>query len=134
MRDVQTIVDAGDSLNYITAAATGRAIYFSQIVGVDPPPPLPDQVIPNSATQRLITALTGAGIPFPRVVPGAPIVGSGYVNFIAGDHGTLLSPAASAAATVEMQTQVATFTATGNPPAGAGSPTINPVNAAVVQP
>jgi dienelactone hydrolase len=134
MRDVQAIVDAGDSLNYITAAAANRAIYFSQIVGANPPPPNPDQVIPNSATQRLIAALNGAGVTFPRVLPGAPVVGSGYVNFIAGDHGTLLSPAASPAATVEMQTQVATFTATGNPPAGAGTPTINPVNATVVQP
>ena len=90
-------------------------------------------MIPNSATQRLITALTGAGITFPRVVPGTPRVGSGYVNFVAGDHSSLLSPASSAAATVEMQTEVATFTVTGNP-AGAGSPTINVTNAAVVQP
>jgi hypothetical protein len=33
-----------------------------------------------------------------------------------------------------MQTEVVTFTATGNPPAGPSSPTINVVNAAVVQP
>ncbi len=134
MRDVQAIVDAGDSLNYVTAAAAGRAIYFSQMVGANPAPPLPDQVIPNSATQRLITALNGSGVSFPRVVAGTPRVGSGYVNFIAGDHGTLLSPAASAAATVEMQTEVATFTVTGNPSGAAGSPTINVVNGAVVQP
>jgi len=37
--------------------------------------------------------------------------GSGIVRFTAGDHGSLLSPAASQAATVEMQTQVATFAA-----------------------
>jgi hypothetical protein len=91
-------------------------------------------VIPNSATQRLITAINGAGITFPRVVAGSPAVGSGYVNFIAGDHGSLLSPAASGATTVEMQTEVVTFTATGNPPAGASNPTINVVNGAVVQP
>ena len=90
-------------------------------------------MIPNSATQRLITAIQGAGISFPRVPP-TPRLGSGYVNFIAGDHGSLLSPAASAAATVEMQTQVATFTVTGNPPAGPSNPIINVTNAAVVQP
>jgi dienelactone hydrolase len=134
MRDVQAIVDAGDPLNYITAAATGRTIYFSQVVGATTPPPNPDQVIPNSATQRLITALTGNGIAFPRVVAGAPRVGSGYVNFIAGDHGSLLSPTASAATTVEMQTEVATFTVTGNPSGAAGTPTINVANGAVVQP
>ena len=136
MRDVQAIIDAGDSLNYVVSTASQRTIYFSQVVGANPPPPLPDQVIPNSATQRLITAIQGSTnpvIPFPRVPPG-PIVGSGYVNFIAGDHGSLLNPAASLAATMEMQGQVATFTATGNPPAGASSPTINVTNAAVVQP
>jgi dienelactone hydrolase len=133
MRDVQAIVDAGDSLNYITTAATGRSIYMSQVVGTDPTPPLPDQVIPNSATQRLIAALEGASIAFPRRTSGVN-PGSGYVNFIAGDHGTLLSPAASAAATVEMQTEVATFTVSGNPPAGAGTPVISIANTAVVQP
>jgi hypothetical protein len=134
MRDVQAIIDAGDSLNYVVSTASQRTIYFSQVVGLNPPPPNPDQVIPNSATQRLITAINGAGITFPRVVAGAPRVGSGYVNFIAGDHGSLLSPAASAATTVEMQTQAATFTVTGNPPAGVSSPTINVVNGTVVQP
>jgi hypothetical protein len=133
MRDVQTIVDAGDPLNYVASAAAQRAIYLQQVVGGDPAPPNPDQVVPNSATQRLIAAVQGAGITFPRVPP-SPRVGSGYVNFVAGDHGSLLSPAASPAVTVEMQTEVVTFTATGNPPAGPSSPTINVVNAAVVQP
>ncbi len=126
MRDVQTIVDAGDPLNFVASTAAQRTIYFQQVVGLNPPPPLPDQVIPNSATARLIAAVTASGAAFPRVLPGAPRVGSGYVNFIAGDHGSILSPAASAAATVEMQTEAVTFTVTGN--------TINVVNAAVVQP
>lgn len=126
MRDVQTIVDAGDPLNYITVAAAQRPIYLQQIVGAETPPPLPDQVVPNSATQRLITAIQAAGIDFPRVVPGAPHVGSGYVNFVEGGHGSLLSPADSPAATVELQTEAVAFTVTGN--------TINVTNGAVVQP
>jgi alpha-beta hydrolase superfamily lysophospholipase len=126
MRDVQAIVDAGDPLNFVASTAAQRTIYFQQVVGLNPPPPLPDQVIPNTATARLITAVTASGATFPRVLPGAPRVGSGYVNFIAGDHGSILSPAASAAATVEMQTEAVAFTVTGN--------TINVVNAAVVQP
>jgi dienelactone hydrolase len=132
MRDVQAIVDAGDSLNYVTAAATGRTIYFSQMVGAPTPPPLPDQVIPNSATQRLLTALQGAGIAMPRRSSGVN-PGNGYVNFVAGDHGTLLSPASNGVATVEMQTQVATFTASGNPPAGAGTAVISITNTPAVQ-
>ena len=127
MRDTQTIVDAGDPLNFAAAAIAQRPIYLAQVVGGSGThASLPDQVIPNSATARLIAAFTSGGAAFPRVLPGAPRVGSGFVNFTAGDHGSILSPTASAAATVEMQTEVATFTITGN--------TINPVNAAVVQP
>jgi hypothetical protein len=124
-RDVQNIVDAGDPLNFIASTVAQRTIYIQQVVGGSgAPPSLPDQVIPNAATARLLTAAGAAALP--RVIPGTPRVGSGYVNFIAGDHGSLLSPTASAATTVEMQTETAVFTVTGN--------TINVVNAAVVQP
>jgi len=112
-RDTQAIVDAGDPLNYVASTAAARTIYFQQVVGATTPPPLPDQVIPNSATQRLIAAAqrsVGAAN-FPRVVPGTPRAGSGYVNFIAGDHGSLLSPTASLPATTEMQTETVIFTA-----------------------
>ena len=126
-RDTQAIVDAGDPLNYAAAAIAQRPIYIAQMVGGGGmPAAAPDLVIPNSATARLIAAIGSGGAAFPRVLAGAPQVGSGYVNFIEGDHGTILSPAASAAATVEMQTEVATFTVTGN--------VINPTNAAVIQP
>jgi hypothetical protein len=128
---VQNIVDAGDPLNFIVSTVAQRAIYLQQVVGGSGnPASLPDQVVPNSSTARLIAA---AGAALPRVPP-SPHVGSGYVNFVAGDHGSILLPNASAAATVEMQTEMVTFTASGNPPAGASSPTINVVNAAVVQP
>ncbi|HRX87934.1 MAG TPA: hypothetical protein P5528_00685 [Steroidobacteraceae bacterium] len=129
-RDAQTIIDAGDPLNYIGAAVAQRRIYVSQVIGGSgTPPSLPDQVVPNSSTQRLIRA-AGAGLP--RVTPStAPVVGSGYVNFVAGEHGSLLTPGSPPTATglavlTEMQTQAATFTATGG--------TINIANAAVVQP
>jgi len=113
-RDVQNIVDAGDPLNFVTLAAQQRSIYFQQVVGGGgSPAALPDQVIPNSATQRLIDAIVGSGQPFPRVVPGAPVTGDGYVNFVVGDHGSLLSPTASAAATGEMQGETLTYTGTG---------------------
>jgi hypothetical protein len=113
-RDVQNIVDAGDPLNFVALAAQQRSIYFQQMVGGGgTPAALPDQVIPNSATQRLIAAITGSGQAFPRVVPGAPVAGDGYVNFIVGDHGSLLSPTSSAAATGEMQGETVTYTATG---------------------
>jgi hypothetical protein len=127
-RDVQNIVDAGDPLNYVAATVQQRSVYFQQMVGGGGnPAALPDQVIPNSATQRLIAAIAASGQAFPRVVPGAPVNGDGYVNFVVGDHGSLLSPASSGPATVEMQTEAVTFTAS-------PSNTINVVNGAVVQP
>jgi hypothetical protein len=115
-RDVQNIVDAGDPLNFVTVAAAQRSIYFQQMVGGGgTTPALPDQVIPNSATQRLIAAITNnglaGGLPFPRAVPGTPVSGDGYVNFIVGDHGSLLSPASSAPATGEMQAESVVYTA-----------------------
>ncbi|MBK6599709.1 MAG: hypothetical protein IPG25_18230 [Proteobacteria bacterium] len=129
-RDAQTIIDAGDPLNYMGAAIAQRRVYLSQVIGGSgTPASLPDQVIPNSSTQRLIRA---AGAALPRVTPAsAPVVGSGYVNFVAGEHGSILTPGSPPSATglavfTEMQTQAATFTATGG--------TINVANAAVVQP
>jgi hypothetical protein len=113
-RDVQNIVDAGDPLNFVALAAQQRSIYFQQMVGGGgTPAALPDQVIPNSATQRLINAVIASGQAFPRVVPGAPGMGDGYVNFVVGDHGSLLSPVSSLAATGEMQGETVTYTATG---------------------
>jgi hypothetical protein len=138
-RDVQNIVDAGDPLNFVTQTAAQRSIYFQQVVGGGTPTSLPDQVIPNSATQRLITAITNnglaGGLPFPRAVPGTPVAGDGYVNFVVGDHGSLLSPAASPAATGEMQTEAVIYTA-GNPAVPIPPGTIVPgaLTAAPVQP
>jgi hypothetical protein len=136
-RDVQNIVDAADPLNYITQTVAQRAIYIQQVVGGGTAAAgctgvLPDQVIPNSATAKLLTAVGATALP--RVPPG-PRFGSGYVNFVNGDHGSLLSPTACGAATVEMQTETATFTLSGNPPSpGVSNPVINVSNAAVVQP
>jgi pimeloyl-ACP methyl ester carboxylesterase len=138
-RDVQAIVDAGDPLNFVTVAAAQRSIYFQQMVGGGgTTPALPDQVIPNSATQRLITAITNnglaGGLPFPRAVPGTPVSGDGYVNFIVGDHGSLLSPVASAAATGEMQTESVIYTAGAPGPIPAGTIVAGALTPAPVQP
>jgi len=135
-RDVQNIVDAGDPLNFVALAASQRSIYFQQMVGGGgTPAALPDQVIPNSATQRLITAITASGQAFPRAVPGTPVPGDGYVNFVVGDHGSLLNPASNAAATGEMQAESVVYTA-GNPtvPIPAGTIVAGALTPAPVQP
>jgi hypothetical protein len=138
-RDVQAIVDAGDPLNFVRQTATRRSIYFQQMVGGGgTPAALPDQVIPNSATQRLILAITNnglaGGLPFPRAVPGTPVAGDGYVNFVVGDHGSLLSPVSSAAATGEMQTETVIYTAGAPGPIPAGTIVPGALTPAPVQP
>jgi hypothetical protein len=136
-RDVQNIVDAGDPLNYITQTVAQRSIYIQQVVGGGTASSgctgvLPDQVIPNSATAKLLTAAGPTALPR---VPPSPRFGSGYVNFVNGDHGSLMSPTACGAATLEMQIEAAGFTLSGNPPSpGVPDPVINVTNAAVVQP
>jgi len=66
-RDAQTVVDAGDPINFIALATSSHPIHLIQVVGSATPPPAalclaqptpsgcPDQVVPNSATQRLIS-------------------------------------------------------------------------------
>ena len=145
-RDVQNIVDAGDPLNFVTQTAQARSIYFQQMVGNASAVPavLPDQVIPNSATQRLITAITASGQAFPRVVPGQAVPGDGYVNFITGDHGSLLNPGTPPAGstvppnlqgTTEMQSEAFVYSAgSPSPPIPAGTIVPGVFSAAPVQP
>ncbi len=123
--DAQTAVDSGDPVNYISSAIALRPYHLIQVVGGGTATALPDQVVPNSATQRLIAA---AGPTFVKVsTPGPNAVSRGYVNFVVGDHGSILSPAASLAATIEMQTETVTFAASNG--------TIIPIaNPAIVQP
>jgi len=111
IRDAQSVVDAGDPINYIVSARDARPLLLLQVVGggtlADPPGGTspPDQVVVNSATQRLISAagLTRLSTPGPNPVTG------NYVNFIFGDHGSLIQPTASPATTVEMQTESVSF-------------------------
>lgn len=99
-RNAQTVIDAGDPVNYAAQAATDHNIHMIKVLG--------DTVVPNVATDNLIDEMGLSKVVF----PGAPVT-SGYVEFVAGDHGSILDPSASLDATVEMQTQVATFMAAG---------------------
>jgi len=100
----QTLIDSGDPINHMQSlAATGTPIHLIEVIG--------DATVPNQV----------AGAPLSGTVPmarelglqqvTATTMGGGYVRFTAGDHGSILSPAASLEATVEMQTQMATFAA-----------------------
>jgi dienelactone hydrolase len=121
-RDAQAALDAADPINHIADAVRLKPIHLVQVTG--------DTVIPNSATQQLVTAgalrrIGGAG-------PTPVSAGSGvWVNFIAGSHGSLFDPTSSLAATVEMQSQTVQFAASATAP---GGPFVVITNAAVIQP
>jgi len=101
----QTLVDSGDPINHATtlAAAGNTQIHMIEVIG--------DTVVPNNVP----TAPLSGTDPLARLL-GLPQVaattsGSALVKFTAGDHSSILSPAASLEATIEMQIQAATFAA-----------------------
>jgi pimeloyl-ACP methyl ester carboxylesterase len=132
-RDAQTVVDSGDPINFIALASAAHPIHMLQVVGGGSvsgcTATLPDQVVPNSATQRLITAsqygpLGLSRIPAP-LAPGAQVDTNGtppgfraYLNYVVGSHGSIIDPTGCPAATVEMQTEAVSFTGVPIPPAG----------------
>jgi hypothetical protein len=106
-RDAQTVVDAGDPLNYVAATVAARPVLLTQVLN--------DAVIPNSATQRLVAAAPFVKASAPLAPPFYPVgAGTGtWVHFTSGSHGSLLSPAASLDVTTEMQTHAASLAASG---------------------
>jgi pimeloyl-ACP methyl ester carboxylesterase len=152
-RDSQNAIDAGDPINYITQTTALHPIHLLQVVGSTPPPAgcnaetfidgCPDQVVPNSATMALINASAYGTVPLTRITAGqAPVVSvpggiRGYVNFIEGDHGSVIDDVVPAV-TAEMQTEAISFTGAPIPPAGipANTPgsTLLLANPTVIQP
>src|SRR3984893_169473 len=121
-RDAQTALDAADPINFIALATTSHPLHVIQVVGSARPPSssaciaqptpagCPDQVVPNSATQRLILA-GGLTQVHPPGAAGTTALHV-YVNFPAGAHGSILDPTSSPAATTEMQTEAIAFALT----------------------
>lgn len=110
MAAAQTAVDSGDPINYGFASATD-ALILQEIVGGNGV--LPDQVVPNNVNGA---PLAGTD-PLIRVL-GLPILSTstanangvrGAIRLNQGDHGSLLSPASSLDATIEMQTHMASL-------------------------
>ena len=137
LRDAQTAVDAGDPLNYIGTLVTLKPVHIIQVIG-GPPTWLSDQVVPNSSTQRMITA-GGAALHRVSTTDNSIAPGNGgYVNYIFGHHGSIIDPSCSTppvgpdpllcgATTLEMQQQTVFF-------AASQGTVIRVQNAAVIQP
>ncbi|VAW37949.1 hypothetical protein MNBD_GAMMA01-481, partial [hydrothermal vent metagenome] len=104
----QTVIDAGDPLNFAPITGAMNNILFHEVLG--------DQVITNtvpgaplSGTEPLMAAM---GLPTISSTTSNPAGLDGAVRFTEGDHGSILNPTASVAATVEMQTQMASMIST----------------------
>lgn len=101
----QTLVDSGDPVNHATTLAQSgnTALHIIEVIG--------DTVIPN----EVATAPLSGTEPLARLLNLQPTAASsatgGLVRFSAGDHGSIIRPTASLAATIEMQIQTATFAA-----------------------
>ncbi|QBY03216.1 lipase [Thalassotalea sp. HSM 43] len=109
----QAIVDSADMINYAgPLRANGTPLHLVEMVGngMDVPAdtviPLEVATSPLSGSTPLIGLL---GVPqvSQTTLSETPI--SGAVKFVAGDHGSLLDPTASAAATFEIQQQIAAY-------------------------
>ncbi|MGH8399062.1 MAG: hypothetical protein ACRETA_12590, partial [Gammaproteobacteria bacterium] len=123
-RAAQSVIEDGDPANYAAAAAATDPIHMIEVVGgldgATDTCNLPDQVVPNSSTQ-LLANLMGLTPTSSTVGPtGSPI--HALVQFTAGTHGSLLSPAVPSycannatnqqiygGVTLEMQTEMANF-------------------------
>jgi hypothetical protein len=136
-RDIQTLWDAGDPISYIALATAQHPIHVLQVVGSTPPPAnctpsappptsCPDQVVPNATTQNMITASAfgpgGAATALTRIAapaaPGPLMNAAGfhaYVNFIEGDHGSIIDDKVPAV-TAEMQIESLSFVGSPIPP------------------
>jgi len=119
-RNVQSVIDDGDPANFAALAAANDPIHMIEVVGgfANDPCNVPDTVVPNSSTQ-LLADLMGLTQTNTTIGPsGNPI--HALVQFTAGTHGSLLSPAVPSSAcsadallygavTLEMQTEMANF-------------------------
>jgi len=126
----QTAVDAGDPVNFATAAATGRGVVSMEIVGGNTSPS--DLTVPNTVPDSNDSSNT-VPAPLAGTEPSLALMGLTQVNsdqtgtdlhhsvkFVVGNHSSLLSPAAddfndaatNLAVTTELQTIAATFFAT----------------------
>ncbi len=110
----QSAIDAADPINHAAAAAAAHNIHMTEVIGGNAS--LPDQVVPNSVdgfplsgTEPLIRAMGLVATGMTTQAGNLDVA----VRFIAGDHGSLLSPTGGLDVTIEMQGQSASFLASG---------------------
>jgi hypothetical protein len=104
----QTVIDSMDPINWIAEAANFNSILLHEVVG--------DTVFPNSVATAPLSGtdplIRASGLtPYSSTQTSAAGVDAAGRFLPPATHGSLLDPAASAATTVEMQKQMASFVA-----------------------
>jgi pimeloyl-ACP methyl ester carboxylesterase len=102
VRDLQTVIDPVDPINYAASAAANHPLHVIEILG--------DSAVPNGANDYL-AQLWGLPSVSSTVAVTPPNTTSGIVRFNAGGHSSLFNPAINAAVTTEMQRQMVTYAA-----------------------
>jgi hypothetical protein len=105
----QTVVDSADPINWGSTTVLNNSVLLQQVNG-DAVVPNAVQGAPLSGTEPLIRVM---GLDTISSTTQDPMGIRGAVRMLEGGHGSLLSPAASLAATVEMQGQAASMVASG---------------------
>ncbi len=104
VRDLQTVIDPVDPVNYAAAAAPTHALHVIEVLG--------DTAVPNGPNDYLAELWGLPGISTTTAVT-LPATVSGIVRFRAGAHSSLFNPGPNAAVTAEMQQQTVIFAASG---------------------
>ena len=104
VRDLQTVIDPVDPINYAAAAAANHPLHVIEVLG--------DTAVPN-APNDYIAQLWNLPSTSATAMVAPPATVSGIVRFRAGVHSSLFNPTPSPAATAEMQRQTVTYAASG---------------------
>jgi len=102
VRDLQTVIDAVDPVNYAADAAASHPLHVIEVLG--------DTTVPNKPNDYIAALWELPGVSTTRAV-APPGTVSGIVRFNAGGHSSLLNPAINLAVTTEMQRQMVTYAA-----------------------
>jgi hypothetical protein len=102
VRDLQTLIDPVDPINYAAATAAMHPLHVIEILG--------DTAVPNRPNDY-IAQLWGLPSVSTTLATAPPGTVSGIVRFKAGGHSSLFNPAINLAVTTEMQRQTVTYAA-----------------------
>lgn len=104
VRDLQTVIDPVDPVNYAVDAAASHPLHVIEVLG--------DPAVPNAPTDYMAQLWELPSVSTTTTV-APPATVSGIVRFSAGAHSSLFNPQPAPAVTAEMQQQTVFYAASG---------------------